>query len=96
MTDKTAKLIQRLHDAEQLLIDILTEEINKEIVAEVAIESLLRKNWYLVTIADPSLPHDGIGPWIQSNIKGEWRAYIGGRYVFEFENDAVLFKLRWL
>jgi len=35
-----------------------------------------------------------VGPWIEENIEGEWRAF-AHMWLFEKEDDATLFKLRW-
>ena len=48
--------------------------------------------WIIVTIPDNL---KDIGPWIQENIKNDWRAF-PHMWLFEDENDATLFKLRWL
>lgn len=47
--------------------------------------------WHVV---EPIDDHLDIGPWVEANIKGDWRAF-AHMWLFENANDATLFKLRW-
>lgn len=62
------------------------------VLEEISIRSYLDKGWYLISVDTTDL--DEIGPWMQENIHGSWRAYTD-KWMFESEHDAIMFKLRW-
>jgi hypothetical protein len=80
-------------DLEKMLVEILREEIDREVVVEISVAAFLDMGWTLVTIG-PDADLDGIGDWMQVNVTGEWRLY-AGRAVFSEANDATLFRVSW-
>jgi len=81
------------NDLAQQLADMLREEIDKEIVAEIRIAQLVSEGWTVVAF-DNNISLRGIDDWIRSNIQHGWRLF-PGRGVFESADEAVLFKLTW-
>lgn len=79
-------------DLETMLSEILRQEIDRTMVEEISIKSYLDRGWHLVSIDQPDL--NDIGQWMQEFIHCGWRGY-RDRWVFESEQDAVIFKLRW-
>ena len=80
-------------DIENALADALQEEINKEILLYLRCTELFSQGWTLVTL-DNAIT-DNMGLWMQENIQGDWRAFYDGRWVFENNEDAALFAMRW-
>ena len=80
-------------DIEIALADALQEEINKEILLDLRCRELVSQGWTLVTL-DNAIT-DNMGLWMQENIHGDWRAFYNGRWVFENNEDAALFAMRW-
>ena len=76
------------------IADILQEEINKETIISIKTAYLVNNGWTLVTL-NSTHSLDGLGEWLQSNIKHDYRLF-SDRAVFENQDDALLFKLSWL
>lgn len=79
-------------ELDETLADILRQEIDREILTEIRIAQLIEQGWFMVTVF--GLDMDGVGTWMEDNIRGNWRGFTTS-WMFESENDAVLFKLRW-
>ena len=72
----------------------LTDELFGPIIsADASSQQYVNKGWTIVTLTSDCDMYD-IGHWMQSNIKGDWRAYLY-RWVFEHADDATLFAMRW-
>lgn len=71
---------------------IIREEIDKEVVVKIRVQQLLSQGWTRVVINIPD--HEGIGPWMQANMRGDWRGFYN-IWMFEDADDATLFKMRW-
>ena len=77
-------------EIERHIADILQQEIDAEILCKLFTDD----GWTLVFI--PELELDGkVGPWLQANVQGQWRSFVGPRLVFESADDATLFRLTW-
>jgi hypothetical protein len=87
-------VIMNQEDIEIALADALQEEIEKEILLDLRCKELVSQGWTLVTLGDNAITNN-MGLWMQENIHGDWRAFYNGRWVFENNEDAVLFTMRW-
>ncbi len=79
-------------ELDETLADILRQEIDREIITEFKVARLIEQGWFMVTVF--GLDMEGIGPWMEENIRGNWRGFTT-KWMFESEDDAILFKLRW-
>lgn len=79
-------------DIEDLLAKIIQEEINREIIREAVIAHFIGEGWTRIVISNNDL--ENIGSWMQENIRGNWRGFTT-QWVFESEQDAIMFKMRW-
>lgn len=80
-------------EIERQLSDLLREEIDREIVAEISVTALVSQGWTLVTFSDDS-DLGGIDLWMQDNIRNDWRLF-HGKAVFIDPEEAMLFRMRW-
>jgi len=71
---------------------ILQAEIDREFITMVRVNQLLSDGWTKVEVSD--IDPDDIGPWLQENMQGDWRAFVSC-WMFELADDATLFILRW-
>lgn len=78
-----------LEEMEQQAAMSLRESIDFEILAD----TLVAIGWSNVVI-DRLTDRGEINSWIDSNCSGKYK-HRNGRWVFELESDAVLFKLKW-
>lgn len=80
-------------EIEKELASILREEVDREILTEIKIADLCSQGWTQVAVSD-TVSFKNIEPWIEANIRDEWRAY-DARWLFRDTDDAMLFKLTW-
>ena len=78
-----------LESMEQQAAQSLRESIDFEILANV----LVTIGWSDVVI-DRLTDREAINSWVEANCLGKYK-HRNGRWVFELESDAVLFKLKW-
>lgn len=80
-------------------MDILAEEIRKEIDAEVMFEMLKDKGWYPVVgcrnLSFNRTALTQIQEWLTSGCLGKWHIKSHTDYIFERQEDAVMFALKW-
>ena len=71
--------------------------IDEYLASERERESERINNYIAIGWHHVDMPSDlcDIDSWVQENIKGDWRAFAHS-WVFEKEDDATLFKLRWM
>lgn len=60
---------------------------------EVMANALVSMGWTDVII-DRSIDRQEVNAWVKDNCVG-YQRHRNGRWVFELESDAVLFKLKW-
>lgn len=77
---------------EQELSLILAKEIQEEIDSAVIINLLIGLGWHLVSI-DTNPPE--LQEWVDINIKHEYKTF-QSRWIFENQQDANWFALKWL
>lgn len=75
---------------ETMLAEELQKEIDQEILELLHIEQLQKQGWYTVIT---SAAIEDIGGWMK-NCRHDWRAF-RDRYLFEDQDDAILFRLTW-
>jgi hypothetical protein len=78
---------------EQEIADKLAEEISNQIDWNILAEILLSNGWTRVT-RSPMFNEDVKG-WLDSVRIGHVRS-MGNEWLFEKEQDAIMFSLRWL
>jgi hypothetical protein len=78
-------------DIEEELGKVLQEEIDWEILVDL----MTKGGWHTVKVRTlPMLEADTRPEWIADNIKGRWNHRLT-TYLFELEQDATLFALKW-
>lgn len=83
---------------EEEIKDILSKEIAAEIDWEILSSMLLLQGWTAVTAkVNTKTDNDAeiVERWFAKNIKGKSRGH-NEYWLFENEDDAVLFALRWV
>lgn len=78
-----------LESMEQQAAQSLRESIDFEVTAII----LVSMGWTDVII-DRLINREEVNRWVETNCVGHQR-HRNGRWVFELESDAVLFKLKW-
>lgn len=82
------------------IMDIMAEEIRKEIDAEVLFEMFKRNGWYPVvdcknlSFNKPML--DQVEHWLRTMCVGKYHIKSHTDYIFERQDDAMMFSLKWL
>jgi hypothetical protein len=82
---------------EEELAEHLSNEIAKEIDAEILMNLLLSCGWYRIKLdrfKDNRQAVD-ISNWCLDNVKGKWQ-HSGSTFIFEQQKDATWFALNWL
>lgn len=80
-------------------MDILAEEIRKEIDAELIFELFKSRGWYPVddchrlNFNQPLLKQ--VEEWLTTMPKGKYHIKSHTVYIFELQEDALMFKLKW-
>lgn len=80
-------------------MDILAEEIRKEIDAELMFELFKTRGWHPVTDCRnlsfnyTALKH--VEKWLTTMCAGKYHIKCHTDYIFELPEDAVMFKLKW-
>lgn len=80
-------------------MDIMAEEMRKEIDAEVMFLMLKDLGWYPVegcrnlSFNRPALT--AIQEWLTSGCEGKWHIKSHTDYIFELQSDAMMFTLKW-
>lgn len=82
------------------MMDVLAKEIQKEIDAEVMFEMYKQIGWYPVvdcknlTFNKPLL--DQVEQWLSTVCTGKYHIKSHTDYIFERQDDAMMFSLKWL
>lgn len=80
-------------------MDILAEEIRKEIDAEILFDLFKKQGWHPVEDCDnlsfnkPLL--DGVEYWLTNMCVGRYHIKNHTTYIFELQEDAMMFRLKW-
>lgn len=82
-------MIRKIEDD---MANALREEIDWEILSDLLVEC----GWSKVQLSNKFLPVTGVElhEWREKNLTGSWKAH-GSTWLFENQNDAVIFTLRW-
>jgi hypothetical protein len=81
------------------IIDIMAEEIQKEIDAEILFQIYKAGGWYPVekchnlTFNKPALT--AVQDWLIEGCIGQWHIKSHTDYIFERQEDALMFALKW-
>ncbi len=71
----------------------LQEEIDKEMIEELKLVTLLQQGWI-----EPTFKYDrknaDIGAWVHTHTQGEY-ANLNGKWIFKNGADATAFTLKW-
>lgn len=80
-------------------MDILAEEIRKEIDAEILFEIYKSNGWYPVEgCRNLSFNHKAltaVQDWLTEGCIGKWHLKSHTDYIFERQEDAMMFALKW-
>lgn len=80
-------------------MDILAEEIRKEIDADVLFQMLKQQGWYPVVgcrnLSFNRSALTAIQEWLMSGCQGKWHIKSHTDYIFERQEDAMMFALKW-
>lgn len=78
-------------------VDILADEIQREVDADVMIAMLEECGWYSVKLPRFKSGHHAVDiqDWIDENNIRDIYGY-GSRFMFKHQQDATLFALKWL
>jgi hypothetical protein len=80
---------------EEDMMDIMAEEIQKEIDAEIMSNILVESGWTPVKFHYKSNEHaNDVTFWLMETCNGKWHRY-GSAYLFKDKQDAEWFILRW-
>jgi hypothetical protein len=81
---------------EEEIADTLAMQIAQEIDFEILADMLVSIGWTKVVLKNGALPCTGpeLHEWRVRNLKGKWKAH-NKIWLFENEQDAVWFTLRW-
>lgn len=81
-------------------MDILAEEIRKEIDAEILFDILKENGWYpVVSCRNLSFNRKVLAEvqeWLASKCIGKWHIKSHTDYIFERQEDAMMFSLKWV
>ncbi len=80
-------------------MDILAEEIRKEIDAEIMFELFKTQGWYPVEdCQNLSFNHKAlkqVEEWLTTMPAGKYHIKSHTDYIFQLKEDALMFKLKW-
>lgn len=71
----------------------LQEEIDKEMIEELKLVTLLQQGWIEPTFKYNSRNPD-IGAWVHTHTQGEYKN-LNGKWIFKNGADATAFTLKW-
>lgn len=81
------------------IMDILAEEIRKEIDAEVLFQLFKNQGWHpIVNCRNLSFNHTAlkeVEQWLTTMTSGKYHIKSHTDYIFELQEDAVMFALKW-
>lgn len=79
------------------LVEQLSNEIAKEIDAEILMSLLLSCGWHRIKLDrfEDNRQAVDISNWCLDNVKGKWQ-HSGSTFIFEQQKDATWFALNWL
>ena len=90
-------LTDRLAGLQDEIMEDMAKDIQKELDAEILRGMLKQMGWYEVVLKPMTAETgDEIDTWIKTNIKGPSHWTHGLVWMFENDQDAMWFKLRWL
>jgi len=81
------------------IMDIMAEEIQKEIDADILFEMYKSNGWYPVencrnlSFNRPALT--AVQEWLTTGCAGKWHIRSHTDYIFEKKEDAMMFALKW-
>lgn len=86
-----------IRDLEQELTDSLAQEMKKTMDFEIMADIMVTMRGYVRTEIDygPEQSWVDVIAWVDNNCSGEYQEH-NGMWLFELEEDAVLFRLKWL
>jgi len=81
------------------IMDIMAEEIRKEIDAEILFEMFKQSGWYpVVDCRNLSFNHSALKEverWLTTSCAGKYHIKSHTDYIFERKEDALMFSLKW-
>lgn len=82
------------HTYDQILFDEFAKSITKDYDQELMMSMLVTYGWFSVKLKTIPFSKE-FYDWIKTNIKGGYHQ-LNGNFIFENEQDANWFKMRWL
>lgn len=94
---KKRLLTDRTNGMEDQLVNQMANEMQREIDAEILRTMLKELGWYEIVLK-PMTHEQGeeIDTWVKNSVKGRSHWTHGLVWMFEQEQDANWFKIRWL
>lgn len=79
----------------QVSADLAAKDLQKDVDFDVVCEIFQECGYILVkTEYGPERRWDDVVAWVDTNHTGNFQEH-RGKWLFEFEEDAIMFKLRW-